>query len=388
MRLKYEYLGKYVRLTDERNSDMLTDTVLGISIDKFFMPSVANVIGTDLGNYKLLRKGRFACNPMHVGRDGRLPVARYSEKALAIVSPAYYMFEISDEDEIDPEYLMLCFRHPDFDRMCWFRTDASVRGGITWEDVCALPIPVPPIAEQRKIAHEYQIVTDRIMLLKRINENLEAQIMTIYRKLFDADDAFHEGVVADLGEVVGGATPSTDNPDYFCKKGIVWLSPKDLTGTGLKFIFQGETDITEAGYNSCSTKKVPPGTVLLTSRAPVGAVAIAMKELCTNQGFKSIVPKASFWTSYVYCLLKDKKQLIEANASGTTFLEISGDTLKKLVVPIPDDKLAKEFSETCAPFFKQQVLFEQEIATLLKMEAFVISSMNYPNAGNSKTAPV
>ena len=184
MGLTFESLGKYVHLVDERNTDMVTESVLGINIDKYFMPSVANVIGTDLSNYKLLRKGRFACNPMHVGRDGRLPVSRYTEDVPAIVSPAYFMFEIIDENEIEPEYLMLCFRRSDFDRMCWFRTDASVRGGITWEDVCALTIPVPSISEQRKIVHDYQVITDRIELLRKINENLEEQAQTVFHSLF------------------------------------------------------------------------------------------------------------------------------------------------------------------------------------------------------------
>lgn len=174
MGLTFEPLGKYVRQVDERNTNIVTESVLGINIDKYFMPSVANVIGTDLSNYKLLRKGRFACNPMHVGRDGRLPVSRYTEDTPAIVSPAYFMFEIIDENEIEPEYLMLCFRRPDFDRMCWFRTDASVRGGITWDDVCALTIPVLSLPEQRKIVHDYKVITDRIELLRKMNENLEA----------------------------------------------------------------------------------------------------------------------------------------------------------------------------------------------------------------------
>lgn len=170
MGLTFEPLGKYVRQVDERNTNKVTESVLGINIDKYFMPSVANIIGTDLSNYKLLRKGRFACNPMHVGRDRRLPVSRYTEDTPAIVSPAYFMFEIIDENEIEPEYLMLCFRRPDFDRMCWFRTDASVRGGITWDDVCALTIPVPSLPEQRKIVHDYQVITDRIELLRKINK--------------------------------------------------------------------------------------------------------------------------------------------------------------------------------------------------------------------------
>ena len=96
MKLTFEPLGKYVRLVDERNTEMITDSVLGINIDKFFMPSVANVIGTDLRNYKLLRNGRFACNPMHVGRDGRLPVALYKDDSPSIVSPAYFLFEVID----------------------------------------------------------------------------------------------------------------------------------------------------------------------------------------------------------------------------------------------------------------------------------------------------
>ena len=373
MGLTYEPLGKYVRLVDERNTDIVTESVLGINIDKYFMPSVANVIGTDLSNYKLLRKGRFACNPMHVGRDGRLPVSRYTEDSPAIVSPAYFMFEIKDENEIEPEYLMLCFRRPDFDRMCWFRTDASVRGGITWEDVCALTIPVPPISEQRKIVHDYQVITHRIKLLRKMNEKLEEQIMAVYHQMFDG--VCRDGTVAELGDVVGGATPSTENAEYYCSDGIVWLSPKDLTGTGFKFIFKGETDITEEGYNSCSTKMLPKGSVLLTSRAPVGMVAIAMKELCTNQGFKSIVPKAPYWTPYIYCLLKDSRQLLEANASGTTFLEISGDTLKKLVVPIPEEKLVENFSRICEPIFKQQMLFEKELTQLNSLVSIRVSSI-------------
>lgn len=197
MGLTFEPLGKYVRQVDERNTNMVTESVLGINIDKYFMPSVANVIGTDLSNYKLLRKGRFACNPMHVGRDGRLPVSRYTEDTPAIVSPAYFMFEIIDENEIEPEYLMLCFRRPDFDRMCWFRTDASVRGGITWDDVCALTIPVHSLPEQRKIVHDYKVITDRIELLRKMNEKLEEQEDAIFQDFY-SDDSLNEGHFSDL----------------------------------------------------------------------------------------------------------------------------------------------------------------------------------------------
>ena len=148
--------------------------MLGINIDKFFMPSVANVIGTDLSRYKLISKGKFACNPMHVGRDERLPVALYTADEPAIVSPAYFMFEIKDESVLDPEYLMMWFRRPEFDRVCWLRTDGSVRGGITWEDLCRIELPVPSLDEQKEVVAGYKAITERIALKRKINDNLAA----------------------------------------------------------------------------------------------------------------------------------------------------------------------------------------------------------------------
>jgi type I restriction enzyme S subunit len=174
MKSNYDVLGNHIQLVDRRNTDMITDKVMGINIDKFFMPSVANVIGTDLSKYKLITKDTFACNPMHVGRDERLPVALYSEDTPAIVSPAYFMFEIREDSELMPEYLMMWFRRPEFDRNCWFRTDGSVRGGITWNDICRLEVPVLSREEQEEIILSYKAITNRIELKKKINDNLAA----------------------------------------------------------------------------------------------------------------------------------------------------------------------------------------------------------------------
>ena len=158
MRSNYDVLGKHIRLVDFRNKDEVTNTVLGISINKEFMPSVANVIGTDLSRYKLIQKGMFACNPMHVGRDERLPIALYKDDIPAIVSPAYFMFEIIDPTILDMDYLMMWFRRPEFDRECWFMTDGSVRGGITWDDLCRIRIPVPP---HRKATKHCERISNR-----------------------------------------------------------------------------------------------------------------------------------------------------------------------------------------------------------------------------------
>ena len=178
MKSNYDVLGNYIRLIDTCNKDNVTNKVMGINIDKFFMSSVANVIGTDLSKYKLITKGKFACNPMHVGRDERLPVALYEEVEPALVSPAYFMFEIIDNTVLDENYLMMWFRRAEFDRICWLHTDGSVRGGITWDDICRMEIPVPEIGEQRKIVEAYKIVGDRIELKRKINDNLLFQAKT------------------------------------------------------------------------------------------------------------------------------------------------------------------------------------------------------------------
>ena len=184
MKSNYEPLGKHIRLVDYRNSEEVTSTVLGISIDKEFMPSVANVIGTDLSRYKLISKGLFACNPMHVGRDERLPIVLYEKDSPAIVSPAYFMFEIIDRDVLNEEYLMMWFRRPEFDRECWFMTDGSVRGGITWDDLCRIKLPVPSYARQCEIVESYRAITDRIALKRAENDNLEATAMSLYKSWF------------------------------------------------------------------------------------------------------------------------------------------------------------------------------------------------------------
>ena len=184
MKSNYDILGNHIRLIDTRNRESITDRVLGINIDKFFMPSVANVIGTDLSKYKLITKGKFACNPMHVGRDERLPVALYDEEKPAIVSPAYFMFEVIDNSILKEDYLMMWFRRPEFDRICWLHTDGSVRGGITWDDICRLELPIPPIENQLEIVNSYKAITERIALKQKINDNLEATAQAYFDSLF------------------------------------------------------------------------------------------------------------------------------------------------------------------------------------------------------------
>lgn len=371
----YKILGNYIRLVDERNKNLSVTKLLGVSISKKFIPSIANIVGTDLSNYKTVRTGQFAYGPV-TSRNGEKISIAYLDEEDCIISSSYTVFEVENKEELDPEYLMLWFSRPEFDRYARYKSHGSVREIFDWNELCMVELPVPDIEKQRKIVKAYKTITDRIALKQKINDNLEAQVSAIYHSMFEEQNEWSKGSVSDFGEIVSGATPSKDIDEYFCSDGIVWLTPKDLTSTGNKFIYKGETDITEAAYHSCSTKLLPKGSVLLSSRAPVGCVAIAMTDLCTNQGFKSIIPKSEFGTAFVYYFLKENRQLLESHSSGTTFMEISGNVLKAIPVSIPPEELTKKFSSICKPIFAYQEQIEAEIFQLLELQRTMVSQIS------------
>lgn len=369
-------LGELIRNIDVKNKDLHCNNLKGLSMAKEFRASTSNIVGTDLSKYKIVAYKQFACDFMSAIRVHKMPIAFNSEMEEILVSPAYAVFEVIDENIILPEYLMMWFRRSEFDRYADFRSDAAIRGGYGWNELCETEIKLPSLEEQRKIVQAYKTITDRIELKKEINDNLEAQASAIYHSLFDEQSEWAKGFVSDFGDVVGGATPSKDVEEYFCSDGIVWLTPKDLTSTGKKFIYKGEIDITDAAYRSCSTKIMPKGSVLLTSRAPVGCVAIAMTELCTNQGFKSIVPFKEIGTAFVYYFLKENRQLIESHSSGTTFMEISGNVLKDIPVSIPPEELTRKFTDLCKPIFTHQEQIEAEIGKLIELQRTMVSQIS------------
>ena len=174
MKLNYKAIGELVERVDERNRDASITTLIGVSIDKKFIPSVANVIGTDLTNYKVIRKFDFAVSLMQVSRDEKIPVACQKEYESAIMSPAYPIFRVKDTEIILPEYMEMWFMRSEFDREASFVAVGGVRGSMPWEEFAKLKLPVPTIEEQRKIVDRYNAITDRIALKNQINDNLAA----------------------------------------------------------------------------------------------------------------------------------------------------------------------------------------------------------------------
>jgi len=201
----------------------------------------------------------------------------------------------------------------------------------------------------------------------RVNDNLQQQAYAYFLRLFieNADPTWRVGTIADLGTVVGGGTPSKAKPEYYSEDGIAWITPKDLSVDKSKFIAHGENDISELGYRNSSATMMPAGTVLFSSRAPIGYIAIASNEVTTNQGFKSVVPHHEIGTPFVYYFLIHNLPLIESKASGSTFKEVSGSVMKSVEAVIPDSATLAKFNDFCRPIFEMQAKLEQESKTLV-----------------------
>lgn len=199
-----------------------------------------------------------------------------------------------------------------------------------------------------------------------INDNLEQQAQAFFQELFvdNANPKWAIGTVSDFGAVVGGSTPSKTKSEYYTGTGIAWITPKDLSINKSKFISHGENDITELGLKNSSATIMPEGTVLFSSRAPIGYIAIAAGEVTTNQGFKSIVPKPEIGTAFVFYFLKHNLPIIEGMASGSTFKEVSGNTMKGVPAVIPDTDTIARFNDFCVPIFTQQRILEAQNQSL------------------------
>lgn len=269
--------------------------------------------------------------------------------------------------ELDTEYLGYFLSS--WESQLYFIKHSNSSGGqanISPDIVRQYLIPLPPLAVQKRMVSVLKVIDEMISANQQINDNLEQQAQAYFQELFvdNADPAWTLGTVSDLGTVVGGSTPSKSKPEYYTKSGIAWITPKDLSINKAKFISHGENDITELGLKNSSASIMPEGTVLFSSRAPIGYIAIASGEVTTNQGFKSVVPKPEIGTAFVYYFLKRNLPVIEGMASGSTFKEVSGSTMKNVPAIIPDTKALACFNDFCSPIFTQQKILEEQNQSL------------------------
>ncbi|MBS7002138.1 MAG: restriction endonuclease subunit S [Enterocloster clostridioformis] len=341
MKSNYDILGNHIRLIDTRNTDSVTDRVLGINIDKFFMPSVANVIGTDLSKYKLITKSKFACNPMHVGRDERLPVALYEEDEPAIVSPAYFMFEIIDRTLLDENYLMMWFRRPEFDRICWLHTDGSVRGGITWDDICRLELPVPAIEEQRDIVRSYMAITERIALKRQINDNLEATLDAVFCNLYQSIEDENAVSFSDLCSLASSKRVFAE--DYVVE-GTPFYRGKEITQKRNGEPINDPLFISNKHYETLKKNYGVPscGDILITAVGTIGnSYLVENEEFYFKDGniiwLKDFKKAGVNYYLYDYMQTSIFKRELEGICIGSTQTALTIVALSNLKIKVPED---------------------------------------------------
>ena len=377
----YKRLGDYIREVNVRNRELKVTKLVGLTIDKAFIPSVANVIGTDLSNYKVIQKEQFACSLMQVSRDGKMPVAMFEEDE-AIMSPAYPMFEVIDKTVLMPQYLMMWFSRSEFDREASYYAVGGVRGSLTWEDFCNMRLPIPSHTRQCEIVAEYETLTNRIRLNNQMIQHLEATAQALYRKTFvdnidkeNLPEGWRMGTIGEFGVVITGKTPSSDNPEDFGND-MPFVTPSDF-GKYHKFAIGAERELSEIGVKRLKGKVLPKGSVIVTCiGSDMGKVTIASEECITNQQMNSIIVNRREYSDYLFYVLSFMSKELRAMALGSSTMPLLNKSdFERIGVIFPPNDLLVKFSQLLNTCNETTILKQKENIKLTELQSLLLAKM-------------
>ncbi len=376
----YYKIGDYISVIDNRNTDGSITKLMGISIDKCYIPSVANVIGTDLSNYKVIRRGQFACSLMQVSRDQRIPIAMYEDDVPAIMSPAYVMFEVSRPDVLLPEYMELWFKRAEFDREASFYAVGGVRGSLDWEDFCKMELPVPPLPEQQEIVRDYKVITDRIALLRKISSNIEEMVSNVFNHFVLENEDYDDFTDFEFGryptawslkkmsEIVDVRDGTHDSPtavaDGHKLVTSVHLNPYSVNKTAAYAI----SDIDYIEINKRSV--VHTWDILMSMIGTVGRLSLvtddpvdyAIKNMALFKTSKLPQGLCFYLLSFLKSSVTDK--YLSSFLAGSTQSYVSLETLRAMPVIIPSEQDLQVFIKTVEPMYCSLISFEKETQCL------------------------
>ena len=377
MTAEYHRLGDYIREVNVRNRELKVTRLVGLTIDKAFIPSVANVIGTDLSNYKVIRREQFACSLMQVSRDGKMPVAMFDDDE-AIMSPAYPMFEVVDKSKLLPQYLMMWFSRKEFDREASYYAVGGVRGSLEWGDFCNMQLPVPSIERQREIVSEYETLTRRIRLNNQMIEKLEATAQALYRHTFvdnidkqNLPQGWHLGTIGDFcKEMKSGGTPNRNCNEFWSKKNYPWLKTGEVQNN---VIFDTEEYISQAGLDNSSAKLIPQGSVIMAMYGATAAqVAYLDCETTTNQACCNIVCHSKVDAAYLFFHLLANQEDIKKLANGGAQENLSQELIAQQPILLFDDKEKKQLF---VPILDNLILKYKENKKLTELQSLLLAKM-------------
>ena len=370
MESNYKQLGRFIRQIDLRNDDagLGEDNLYGISVTKEFIVSHANLVGVTFDSYKVVAPRQFAYIPDTSRRGDKIAISLNMSGKRIIVSSICTVFEIVDEDQLLPEYLMLWFMRPEFDRYARFMSNGSAREVFDWGCMCGVELPVPPLPEQQRIVRDYQVITERIGLLQKMNDNLEMQSKERFSQLMDDADGM-EGVFSDVIQIMGGGTPSTTVNEYW-NGDIPFFTPGDIDGV---FCLSTAKSLTSEGLKNCSSRLYRKNTTFITCRGTVGKVALAGIPMAMNQTCYALTGKDNYPDYFVFEFIKYFVDSIKRKANGGVFDAITTKDFESEKVTIPSLEQALEYERSVKPFFELILSNEAEIISLDNIRLLLMS---------------
>lgn len=376
-------IGELVERTDRRNSTGEVDNLIGVSIEKCFIKSVANTIGTDLTKYKIVEKDDFAVSLMQVSRDAKIPIARLDEYEVAIMSPAYSIFRIKDRNVILPEYLDMWFKREEFDREAAYIAVGGVRGSMPWEDFANIQVNVPDIDTQKKLIKSYNAVKNRIVLKQKINDNLVDTLQTMYKHLFiEPDIEYRQRLLSEICSKIGsGATPKGGKAAY-CEEGISLIRSTNVFD--FTFSYTDLAHISDSQADALSNVTVEANDVLFNitgvSVARCCMVPNNVLPARVNQHVMIIRPFAGKYMSYylmaALCSTEYKSRLLGIGQSGSTREAINKQEIESFVLPIPPIDDITSFGKQADMLYNQIEANTNEVQHLEEVQHILLSRLS------------
>jgi type I restriction enzyme S subunit len=382
MKERYRLLGDFIQPVDERNKELKVDYLLGVSISKQFIPSIANIVGTDLSNYKIVRTGQFAYGPVTSRNGEKISIALLRDKD-CIISSSYTVFEVTDNERLDPEYLMLWFSRPEFDRYTRYMSHGSVREIFDWDELCKVELPVPSIEKQRGIVKAYNTITDRIELKRKINDNLVATVTAIYRRMFiEGGRIYPTAPLKQLCSKIGsGATPKGGKTAYQ-ESGVSLVRSTNVFDYA--FSYDDLAHISDEQADQLSNVVVEENDVLFNiTGVSVTRCCIVPADVLparVNQHVMILRPKTAMPMSYyimtTLCSAENKGKLMGIAQSGSTREAINKQEMESFSIPVPPTKEVQDFEIKARGLYESVIRNTEEIMRLNVMQQLLLSQLS------------
>ncbi|MCZ2102155.1 MAG: restriction endonuclease subunit S [Chitinophagales bacterium] len=376
MKSNYKRLGDYIQKVDIRNRDLEDLPLMGLSITKEFISSIANTIGTDMSTYRVIERNQFAYGPVTSRNGDKITIALFYDFDKALISQAYTPFEVTDLNKIDPEYLMMWFRRPEFDRYARFKSHGSAREIFDWDEMCNVELPIPSIEKQRAIVAEYNTIQNRIDLNNQLIQKLEETAQTIYREWFvdgidkeNLPEGWEIRAFTSAVKFSGGGTPDTTNELYWNGQ-YPFFTPADISDS--YYCIETEKTVSELGLKNSSTKLYPKNTVFVTARGTVGAIALAGSDMTMNQSCYAISGQYLFFT---HQLTIETIKKLKNEAVGAVFAALVTKDFDSQNVIYPTEKLQAAFDTKVSVIYELILVKSKENQKLEELKGLLLSKL-------------